>query len=349
MNNHYLNRLFWGLIVIAVGAAFLMRQSGFIQFDIGELASDFWPLVLIVIGLSGMLGGSAGGGRGSFIWAAIMIVLGLVFLGNNLGWITWSVGDVMQFSGPIVLILIGVGLIFKPRRKPSLPSQDDEWKSYSAYNEPVPPAPPLHPDPRLEPLNVDGGAAKEEHSPGRTDKDDHKEYDHKDGYSSMDTKQQWKEYRHAMRHARKHAHRSRHGHHDRVEWWNYDPAAQTRSGFIGDLHLGEDYWELKPMNISHFIGDTIIDLTKAQIPHGETKLVISSFIGDVKVFLPSDYEIGVQVISSAFLGDAKILGRKEGGLFRNMNVESPSYNDTDKKIRIVCSTFIGDVRVTKVG
>ena len=29
------------------------------------------------------------------------------------------------------------------------------------------------------------------------------------------------------------------------------------------------------MNISHFIGDTVLDLTKAQIPAGETRLHIS--------------------------------------------------------------------------
>ena len=103
---------------------------------------------------------------------------------------------------------------------------------------------------------------------------------------------------------------------DRVEWWNHDPKAQNRSGFIGDIYIGHDYWELKPMNISHFIGDTVLDLTKAQIPAGETKINISSFIGDVKVFLPNDYEVGIHVVSSAFIGDVAVLDQKEGGIFQ---------------------------------
>ncbi|MCK9911716.1 cell wall-active antibiotics response protein LiaF, partial [Microbacteriaceae bacterium K1510] len=89
--------------------------------------------------------------------------------------------------------------------------------------------------------------------------------------------------------------------------------------FIGDIHLGHDYWDLVPLNISHFIGDTVIDLTRANIAPGETRITVSSFIGDVKVFLPTDSDIGIQVVSSAFIGDSKVLGRKEGGMFRHMD------------------------------
>ncbi|MGO4376241.1 cell wall-active antibiotics response protein LiaF, partial [Paenibacillus sp. MCAF20] len=94
---------------------------------------------------------------------------------------------------------------------------------------------------------------------------------------------------------------------------------------------------------------TILDLTKAQVAVGETRIHISSFIGDVKVFVPNDYEIGVQVLTSSFIGDVKILDRKEGGMFKHINIQSPSYSDSDKKIKLIVSTFIGDVRVTKVG
>jgi lia operon protein LiaF len=69
----------------------------------------------------------------------------------------------------------------------------------------------------------------------------------------------------------------------------------------------------------------------------------------VKVFLPNDSEVGVNVVSSAFIGDVAVLERKEGGIFKNMNVVTPYFHETDKKVKLVVSTFIGDVRVTKVG
>ena len=63
------------------------------------------------------------------------------------------------------------------------------------------------------------------------------------------------------------------------------------------------------MNISAFIGDTVIDLTKAQIPYGETKINISSFIGDVKVFVPEDMDLGVTVTTNSFIGDMSLLNQ----------------------------------------
>lgn len=126
-------------------------------------------------------------------------------------------------------------------------------------------------------------------------------------------------------------------------------AGENRSGFIGDLYLGQDYWELKPMNVSHFIGDTIIDLTKAQIPFGETRLNVSSFIGDVTVFVPNDIDVAFSVNSSSFLGDIKVFDRKESGFLRSMTEETQGYPYADKKIRLQCSLFIGDIHVQRVG
>ena len=103
------------------------------------------------------------------------------------------------------------------------------------------------------------------------------------------------------------------------------------------------------MNISHFIGDTTIDLTKAQVPYGETKINVSSFIGDVKVYVPRDVDLGIRVTSSSFLGDVRLLDQKESGFMRSVEVESPYYRESDRKVRIIVSTFIGDVKVKKVG
>jgi lia operon protein LiaF len=141
--------------------------------------------------------------------------------------------------------------------------------------------------------------------------------------------------------------------HDHSDWWKshdwHDTSRDNHSRFIGDVHLGNDYWELRPMSISHFIGDTTLDLTKAQIPIGETRIYVSSFIGDVKVFAPNDLGVGLQVVSSCLIGDVKVLDQKRGGMFNQMSVETPNYVDSDKRVVLIVSSFIGDVRVTKVG
>ncbi|CAM3292418.1 cell wall-active antibiotics response protein LiaF [Paenibacillus lupini] len=367
MNGSFLNRLLSGLVIISIGVIFLLRQLDVIQFDIsiGEIISNYWPVVLLWIGLHGLVAGRHGSGSGW--WSGMMILIGFVFLGHNLEWFSWSFGDIVSYAWPIIIILIGLNFLRRPRHRHQEPPQyDDEWKSYNSYTDykgDIPSAPPLHPDPTKvdeegAPNNSDNPreAFTEPNESGTPEPDLRRDpYHHvrRNHNFKHELRQQLNAQKHHIR-----AHKQQmkdqwrkqhHSKHGSFEYWNNDPNAQSRSGFIGDIHIGQDYWELKPLNISHFIGDTIVDLTKAQIPFGETKICISSFIGDVKVYVPNDYEVGIQVISSAFAGDVKILGQKEGGMFKSINIHSPHYSETDKKIKLVVSTFIGDVRVTKVG
>ncbi|WP_029192147.1 cell wall-active antibiotics response protein LiaF [Paenibacillus harenae] len=329
--NNFASRLFTGLIIISVGVIFLLRQTGHVTFDIGDMFSTYWPVILIVVGIRGLLTNRSHG-AGSGWWGAVVILIGFVFLGRNLEWFAWSIGDIIPYVWPVIVILVGINLIWRPKSRRNRPPSE-EWKSYRPYQDQpsVPPAPPLHPDPTKEPVSL----AKE--PLGANGQEEKQNYAKGDPYEEIPS-------------SKKNSHEWKHHHKEHVEWWNHsDPKAQTRSGFIGDIHIGHDYWELKPLNVSHFIGDTVLDLTKAQVAPGETKICISSFIGDVKVYVPNDFDVAVQVISSAFMGDVKVLDRKEGGMFNNINIQSPFYSESDKRIKLVVSTFIGDVRVTKVG
>jgi Predicted membrane protein len=352
MNRHYASRILWGLFIVAIGAGFLLNQLGFVTLDIGDIVSTFWPVFLIVAGFNNLLNNRHGG---SAFGAGILIMLGFIFLGRNLDWFDWSIGDIIRFVGPVALILFGLNMVFRPRgssRHHHKSEHRDDWQAYRPGGY-VPPAPPLHPDP----TNVTGDASFDETvdpqqsvppvPPFRPNLSKHEQH--------IEMKRQLRHEKIEERREKLQMHRDRFEEKmasnkwERVEWWENNPNAQNRSGFIGDIHIGNDHWELKPLNISHFIGDTVIDLTKAHIPFGETRITISSFIGDVKIYLPNDYEVGIHVVSSAFIGDARVLDMKDSRLFRNMDVETPAYRDTDKKIKLVCSTFIGDVRVTKVG
>lgn len=321
-------RVFIGLMVVGAGVLFLLNQSGYISFGLGELIRTFWPVILIVIGIGGLMD------RKSTWEYVVPLIIGLYFLGSNLGMVNFSFGDLIRYAIPVAIIGFGLTMIFK-KRDSGKAHREEEWQAYPNDQSPIPPAPPLHPDPTKS-----QGPYEAPPSYGDTNREgpsyegNQKDRGHYSGPGSE--------------HGHNHTKSSQAGR-ERVEWWNNDPNVQTRSNFIGDIHMGKDYWELKPMNISHFIGDTTLDLTKAQIPYGETRLTISAFIGDVKVFLPNDYEVGIDVVSTAFIGDAKILERKESGFFLNTRVESKSYAECDKKIRLVVSTFIGDVKVTKVG
>jgi lia operon protein LiaF len=50
MANTKRESLFWGLIILALGMLFLMKNFGF-EINVWHLIGKYWPLVLIYIGL----------------------------------------------------------------------------------------------------------------------------------------------------------------------------------------------------------------------------------------------------------------------------------------------------------
>ena len=100
-------------------------------------------------------------GRGNAFGSGVLIVIGFLFLGRNLDLFVWSIGDVLKFAGPLVLIIFGLSMIFKPKSRRSGEERrigdemKNEWKAYTyepSDEKPVPPAPPLHPDPTKRPV-----------------------------------------------------------------------------------------------------------------------------------------------------------------------------------------------------
>ena len=297
MESHVARRILFGLFLIGIGGFFMAGQLGYVTMDISEIVSVYWPVILIMFGLSGLIGNRRHQNSG-MMWNLFVVLLGVGFLLRNLGYLTMNAGDYIKLLIPVFIILFGIRMIFKPSVKPhSEPAKDYSYKYEYKYENgaaaPIPPVPPVPPAPPVPP--VSSTAPMEDMTP--------------------------------------------------PPW----VAGENRSGFIGDLYLGHDYWELKPMNVSHFIGDTIIDLTKAQIPFGETRLNVSAFIGDVKVFVPNDVDVEFNVNSSSFLGDITVFNRREGGFLRSMKEETSGYSYAEKKIRLQCSLFIGDIHVQRVG
>lgn len=319
---HNRGRWFGGLVLIALGAFFMLSQLGYIDISMGELFRTFWPAILIIIGLNSLLHGA--------FWGVILLGVGGYFLLSNLGYIYMSPGDFFKMLFPLALIVGGVWMLFK-KRDYSRPDRErhrrKDWKEddwgYDAHTQAPPPPPPPP-----------------------TDYDFDSKFDEQFG-----TNYTKKEPKKSDFHGQSGSFAGSVPPPPPMGGMSGSPKRDTlhKSAFIGDTHLGSDYWELKPTNLSHFIGDTFIDLTKAQVPYGETKITVSSFIGDVKVFVPNDMDLGVSVTSSSFLGDVKIFDQKKDGFMSSVQMETPYFYEAGKKIRIVVSTFIGDVKVTRVG
>jgi lia operon protein LiaF len=356
MNPHMFQRLIWGLVLVSAGTLFLLNQLGIIQVDVAYLFSTYWPVILIFFGLVSFVSQRKHHWGGS-IKSLILCGVGTIFLLKNLNLTDLSIGEMFKFLVPVALILFGLNVIFRPSKKesPDWPSikkaKDDErqarreanrmrhshhkqqWES-STWNSTKGSMgnPKEHMD-RTPSSHVKQGLTEEEKE---VLKDIH------GTYPETDPLDEWKEPK--TNHFNHHK--------DKYDGFvrNFDSGnVLHRHGFIGDVHLGQEAWELKPIQISHFIGDSVIDLTRASIPRGETTIHVTAFIGDVKIFIPNDMDVEVRVMASSFIGDMKVLDRRESGFLRNIRTQTSQYEEAEHKIIVTTSMFIGDITIKKIG
>lgn len=338
-----------GLILIGAGVVFLLNQLQLIDLELGRWFHDYWPALLIVVGLHGVFfqARHRGGGVGAYLWNLALIAFGGYWLNRIHQWIDWRFGpeDALRLAVPIALVAFGLSMLFRR-------SHSDRWRHrHDRYGGEAPRwsdgAEPFRPGPSAgEPWRAAPGGERPAEEPwpepgsGRPAADEAEpEADRFQPNGSAHG-----HWHHGGWHHGHDSRRSHHAHHA-----HHDPHVLHRSNFIGDIRLGDEFWELTPMNISHFIGDTELDLTKAHIPLGETRLTVSAFIGDVKVYVPNDVALDVSVEASSFVGDIKVFERFEGGLFKHMRYTPQHYPDTERRIKLTVNMFIGDVRVTRIG
>jgi predicted membrane protein len=100
-------RKFIGLLIVAVGVGYLVEML--IGWNFGAFFSNWWPAIIILIGLSNYATST------SKVFPSILIVIGMALLLTNLeiveiGWNTlW----------PLILILIGLSFLFKTNPSPN--------------------------------------------------------------------------------------------------------------------------------------------------------------------------------------------------------------------------------------
>jgi hypothetical protein len=91
-----------GIILMAVGAIFLLGNLGIIYVaDIWQ----FWPVILIVLGVSKMAPLRS---FGETLWGGVIAGIGGVFLLRNLDILQ---GNVWQFIWPMILIAVGASML----------------------------------------------------------------------------------------------------------------------------------------------------------------------------------------------------------------------------------------------
>ncbi|MCK5124989.1 MAG: hypothetical protein KAR42_01930 [candidate division Zixibacteria bacterium] len=116
---------------------------------------------------------------------------------------------------------------------------------------------------------------------------------------------------------------------------------------FGDTNRDSIDNEIDGTNISHFIGDTELNITRGELKIGENKINLSSFIGDARVFVPRDAAVKLNV--SSLFGDIHFFDIKRSGVGSSFTEKTANYDSSEKKIFINASSFIGDIKIQGMG
>jgi predicted membrane protein len=96
--------MFVGFLLAGIGILLLLQNLGILYVD--DLW-DFWPVILIVFGISKAFSACGFGGR---MWGGIIAFVGTLFLLRNLGLVHVIVWN---YFWPVILIAVGVGMLLR--------------------------------------------------------------------------------------------------------------------------------------------------------------------------------------------------------------------------------------------
>ena len=122
----------------------------------------------------------------------------------------------------------------------------------------------------------------------------------------------------------------------------FGPTSEGGVHFVGDIvRRGE--WSVKNEEFWMFVGNVRLDMTRAQFPAGETTLYFNAFVADIDVSVPSD--VAVSLSSTSFVADAEFNGQRVERFLSGVQMSTPDYVTSERKLRLVTTCFVGDVTV----
>ena len=121
------------------------------------------------------------------------------------------------------------------------------------------------------------------------------------------------------------------------------PTSEGGTHFVGDIVRGGE-WTVKNEEFYLFVGDVRLDMTRAQFPAGETTIYLNAFVADIDVSVPSD--VAVSLSSTSFVAEAELNGQRVERILSGVQMSTPDYATAERKLRLVTTCFVGDVKVS---
>jgi len=105
-------------------------------------------------------------------------------------------------------------------------------------------------------------------------------------------------------------------------------------------------WQLDDLQIWHGIGESTINLSSAIIPEREVIIELTGIVGEVKVLVPQDLAIKVNVDVS--VGEVTVFNHNQSGTSRFISYVSEDYDQVVRKVNLLISLKVGEIKVKRV-
>jgi len=118
----------------------------------------------------------------------------------------------------------------------------------------------------------------------------------------------------------------------------------VRQKLLGDIYR-DGVWQVTDEEFWIGVGEVDLDMTRAEVPEGETEIRVFGFVGDVDLLVPEG--VGITVSSTAFVTDARVLGQKRESIVVPFHQASDDYETAERKIRLEVTSFVADIKVKR--
>lgn len=124
-----------------------------------------------------------------------------------------------------------------------------------------------------------------------------------------------------------------------------DRYAQTQK-IIESIRWDREPWVQQSMSRWSILAEIRMDLSMAMQEEEEVTVMLQGVAGDIDIILPADY--GLSLEASVAVGQITIGEEKESGLLNKRVWQSPNYQESPHRMKLIVSYIVGDVEVKMV-
>lgn len=126
-----------------------------------------------------------------------------------------------------------------------------------------------------------------------------------------------------------------------------DEWQMTTNQWLGDQTIGNQVYQWHDVNLKELAGDTIIDLGNTLLPvNRENVVILQKGFGNTRILVP--FGTGVYLEHATFMGDVKFSDQRHPLKNQTLQIKTPDYQKSERRIRIVTSILVGDLEVVYV-